>query len=123
MARHRYCQEWFAFHAIRTSFVTSIVEEGANVKETQELARHSDPRSTMEFQSEVRASKLQGVAESVGSRILAPKCPTGIQREAAGAEGMTPAPEPDGAYDGAGVVEDAGIEPATSRLPASRSPS
>jgi len=35
------------FHALRATFITMLVKSGASVKEAQELARHSDPKLTM----------------------------------------------------------------------------
>ncbi len=35
------------FHSLRASFITSIVRGGASVKAAQQLARHSDPKLTM----------------------------------------------------------------------------
>lgn len=35
------------FHALRATYITMLVMSGASVKEAQELARHSDPKLTM----------------------------------------------------------------------------
>ncbi len=35
------------FHALRATYITMVVKSGASVKEAQELARHSDPKLTM----------------------------------------------------------------------------
>ncbi len=35
------------FHSLRHTYVTSLIRGGASVKEVQELARHSDPRLTL----------------------------------------------------------------------------
>jgi hypothetical protein len=38
---------WFDFHCLRHTYITMLVKSGANVKVCQELARHSDPKLTM----------------------------------------------------------------------------
>jgi site-specific recombinase XerD len=37
------------FHALRHSYITMLVKSGASVKVCQELARHADPKLTMNF--------------------------------------------------------------------------
>ncbi len=37
----------FDFHALRNTYITLVVKSGASVKEAQDLARHSDPKLTM----------------------------------------------------------------------------
>jgi integrase len=37
----------YDFHSLRTSYVTMLVKSGASVKVCQELARHADPKLTM----------------------------------------------------------------------------
>ena len=37
------------FHSLRHGYISRIVDGGASVKEAQELARHSDPRLTMDY--------------------------------------------------------------------------
>jgi len=60
-----------AFHSLRASFVTLVTEQGATVKETQKLARHSDPRLTMNTYAKTRdhreAEVIDGVFRSLES--------------------------------------------------------
>ncbi len=35
------------FHALRATYITMLVKGGATVKQAQDLARHSDPKLTM----------------------------------------------------------------------------
>jgi len=59
------------FHSLRASFVTLVTEQGATVRETQKLARHSDPRLTMNTYAKTRdhreAEVIDGVFESLES--------------------------------------------------------
>jgi hypothetical protein len=49
--------------------LTLSIESGANLKEAQELARHSDPRLTMNIYAKARSSRMKELAESVSQRI------------------------------------------------------
>jgi integrase len=57
------------FHALRNTAITLSIESGANLKEAQELARHSDPRLTMNIYAKARSSRMKELAESVSQRI------------------------------------------------------
>lgn len=59
-----------AFHALRTSFVTLAYEAGANHKEAQELARHSNPTLTANTYGRTRNERLVKVTEMVADRVL-----------------------------------------------------
>jgi len=58
------------FHACRVAYTTLVVESGANVKEAQELLRHSTPQLTMEAYARARSERLGRVADSVGQKVL-----------------------------------------------------
>jgi len=58
------------FHACRVAYTTLVVESGANVKEAQELLRHSTPQLTMEAYARGRSERLGRVADSVGQMVL-----------------------------------------------------
>ena len=58
------------FHAFRVSYVSLVVETGADLKAAQSLARHTTPELTMNVYARVRGSKLTEVAEAVGRIIL-----------------------------------------------------
>ncbi len=76
------------FHALRATFVTLLVESGANIREVQSLARHSTPTLTMARYAKTRQESLRAVAERVGAVISGPASHTGAKRKAAGAEGL-----------------------------------
>jgi len=57
------------FHACRVAYTTFVVESGASVKEAQALARHSDPKLTMNTYAKARDARLKNLAESVGSMV------------------------------------------------------
>jgi integrase len=53
------------FHSLRATFVTLVAEQGATVKELQSLARHSDPRLTMNVYAKSRDEREAQVIEGV----------------------------------------------------------
>lgn len=55
------------FHALRTTFVTWTIENGANLKEAQELARHSDINLTSNIYAKVRAKRKQDILSNMFS--------------------------------------------------------
>ncbi len=76
------------FHALRHTFITHVVKSGASVKVCQELARHSDPKLTMNVYTHLtlhdRAKALDG---------LPGVTPEGPKAETAMATGTYDAPE------------------------------
>ncbi len=54
------------FHALRVTHITLVIEVGANVKEAQTLARHSDPRLTMNIYARASNKRLAEITEAVG---------------------------------------------------------
>lgn len=58
------------FHAIRSFFVTSAIEVGGTAKEVQKLARHSDPRITMNIYAHARDEGLASVVDRVANAVL-----------------------------------------------------
>ncbi len=56
------------FHALRHTFITNVVKSGASVKVCQELARHSDPKLTMNVYAHLsihdRAAALQALPDT-----------------------------------------------------------
>jgi len=48
------------FHALRATFITLVVKGGASVKVAQELARHSDPKLTMNVYPRLGVHDLAG---------------------------------------------------------------
>ncbi|MFC1766088.1 tyrosine-type recombinase/integrase [Planctomycetota bacterium] len=53
------------FHSLRSTFVSLVAEQGASVKELQSLARHSDPRLTMNVYAKSRDEREAQVIEGV----------------------------------------------------------
>ena len=51
------------FHSLRVTFVTLIIEAGANVKEAQTLARHATPDLTINTYAKTNSTSLKNVAE------------------------------------------------------------
>ena len=92
------------FHALRTAYVSLVLQEGATVKEAQSLARHSTPGLTMNTYGRTRADRLTALAEDVGRIVLA-ECATGAERP----EAEVATARATGTYG----VEAAGIEPAS----------
>ena len=70
-----------------------VVESGATVKETQELARHSTPQLTMNVYARARQDRLSEAVERVGEVVLStPKRVPSVYRLAVGAEQETATP-------------------------------
>ncbi len=60
------------FHALRHTYITNVVKSGASVKVCQELARHSDPKLTMNVYTHLsihdRAKALEGLPDTTAGR-------------------------------------------------------
>ncbi len=112
LAAQRTALGWFTLQPARGSSTESI----ANVKEAQELMRRSDQGLTMDACARVRKGGSHGLAERHGTgRSGTPGARAiRVQRETRAHKSR---------FLKDLLVEDAGIEPATSRLPALRSPS
>src|SRR4051812_36286456 len=51
-------------HDLRGSFISLLIENGADIRTVQELARHSDPRTTMKVYARARQTvKSEAVAK------------------------------------------------------------
>jgi len=57
------------FHSLRVTYTTLVIESGANVKEAQTLARHSDPKLTMNIYAKTRNERLAELVNGVGHRL------------------------------------------------------
>ncbi len=57
------------FYALRTAFISWSIEAGASVKEAQELARHSDPRITMNVYAKAKNQRLADVVDKVADQV------------------------------------------------------
>jgi len=51
-------RRYLDFHSLRVCFVTMIINEGANAKEAQELARHSSSDRTMKEYAKTRTEQF-----------------------------------------------------------------
>ena len=102
------------FHACRNAYVSLVVESGATVKETQELARHSTPQLTMNVYARARTERLSEAVERVGEVVLStPERVPSVYRMAVGAEQETATPYGTRGCGSNEMVEAAGIEPAS----------
>jgi integrase len=57
------------FHSFRVTFITLVIEGGANVKEAQTLARHSTPQLTLNVYAKTRNERLQELTAGLGSLV------------------------------------------------------
>ena len=71
------------FHALRVASVTLAAEVGANIKELQAFARHSDPRLTTRVYAKKRDPRMGELAEKIGENL-----PFGWESEAKSAMGV-----------------------------------
>ena len=55
------------FHSLRVSYVTWLVQGGASVKAAQELARHSDPKLTLNVYTKLGIHDLAGTLDALPS--------------------------------------------------------
>jgi integrase len=58
------------FHAYRVAYITMLFENGATLKEAQELARHITPHLTTNVYAKVRDERLAGLVEQVGAALV-----------------------------------------------------
>lgn len=57
------------FHALRGTYITALVKGGASVKVAQELARHSDPKLTMNVYTSLGIHDLAGALDALPSVV------------------------------------------------------
>ena len=53
------------FHALRATYITALVKGGASMKVAQELARHSDPKLTMNVYTRLGIHDLSGAIDAL----------------------------------------------------------
>ena len=69
------------FHAMRSVYVSNVIEAGATVKEAQSLARHSTPNLTMNTYAKASTQRLSELSERASEKIKTkPKCAICVQR-------------------------------------------
>jgi integrase len=76
------------FHALRATFITMLVRSGASVKEAQELARHSDPKLTMNIYTRLGVHDLAGALKGLPDQGSKP--PERERLRATGTDHATP---------------------------------
>ena len=100
----------------RVAYVNLVIESGASVKETQELARHSMPDLTMHVYGRTREDRLTNAVERIGEVVLAkPIRAPRVHRLAGGEEQKSATPIETGDCAALNLGWMTGIEPATSR--------
>ena len=105
------------FQACRVAYVNLIIESGVNMKEAQELARHSTPHLTMNVYGRVRPERLSEAVERVGGVVLSePIRAPSVHPVALGAEQENATPSPTGGCVSTKLVAAEGFEPPT-RIP------
>jgi integrase len=73
------------FHALRTTYITFLLESDANVKEAMVLARHSTPDLTLNTYARTREKRLSEITETVAGKILDAKRSVGKEENITGA--------------------------------------
>ena len=69
------------FHACRVAYVNFVLKAGASVKEAQSLARHSDPRLTLNIYAKDDDQQIADITEAVGDFVMLDSNITGTERE------------------------------------------
>ncbi len=69
------------FHALRNCFITRLIEAGGNVKEVQELARHSDPRITLGIYAKADSDRLSTLVDSISTLPGQKKCAVYVPKD------------------------------------------
>ncbi len=77
------------FHALRTTFVSTVVSVGTDTRTAMTLARHATPNLTLNTYARTKADALAGVAANVAGVLLPNReIANGLQKQAVGAEGL-----------------------------------
>jgi integrase len=78
------------FHASRGTYVSNVMDTGASIKTLQALARHSDPRLTIEVYSKLKRHDAKEAVESLPDHTT--PSPSSEAVRATGTDGATPRP-------------------------------
>jgi integrase/recombinase XerC len=81
------------FHSLRVTFVSRVIQAGANPKQAMDLARHSDPRLTFRTYARVGLLDLSAVVDRLTPQSPAHEHEAEALR-ATGTEGQTPSAHP-----------------------------
>ncbi len=68
------------FHSLRNRFISWLMEAGANPKEAQVLARHSDVRLTMNTYARAQKDSLNAIVDSLLAHVPQKKCAVCVQK-------------------------------------------
>ena len=105
------------FHALRTTFVTALLHSGATVKDAQALARHSDPRITMNaYARSIPEARIEAVERINSDYFDAQECQRHKNVTLAEAPKSAQLPLESVVNTDFDKVEAAGIEPASGSL-------
>jgi integrase len=105
------------FQACRVAYINLIIESGVNVKEAQELARHSTPQLTMNVYGRTRPERLHQAVERASKSVLSePNRAPSVHRLAVGAEPENATPLSTRGCVSELMVAVEGIEPPTRGL-------
>jgi len=75
------------FHSLRHCFVTRLFEAGANPKQAQVLARHSDVRLTMNTYARAQSKDLKAIVDRMLPTMQQKKCAKYVQKSEEGGDG------------------------------------
>ena len=109
------------FHCLRVTFITRVIESGANLKEAQTLARHQTPHLTMNVYARTRDERLSEVAERTAEITLPHRERAhSVHKLAAGAENQSTTPRKPMTYGAREMVTPTGCVPAVTSSGSSR---
>jgi len=101
-----------SFHSLRVTFITRVIESGANLKEAQTLARHLTPQLTMNVYARTRDERLSEVAELMAKNTLPGQDRAlFVHKKAAGAENQVITPCKTMPYRASILAPPTGVEP------------
>ena len=107
------------FHALRTTFITVLIADGATYPEVQALARHKAVETTLRHYGRARDTRLTALVEDVSSRIAPHRERASRVHEQAVGETQT-APDLDAPGEGAGHQRHRALRSQTHVSPAPR---
>jgi hypothetical protein len=70
--------EAYDFHSLRHAYVTMVIKSGASVKVCQELARHADPKLTMNVYTHLTVHDVARGLEGLARTLPTPAVSTGL---------------------------------------------
>jgi hypothetical protein len=70
--------EDYDFHSLRHTFITAVVKSGCSVKVAQELARHADPKLTLNVCSHLTVHDLAEGLDGLSHNLPTPCVSAGL---------------------------------------------